>query len=146
MTDNPVPGITYRYFEGAYDSLAQLKGERPVKEGMLDNFSFSPRQREEQFAFVYSGYIKIPEQSVYAFYSESDDGSKVYIDDILVVNNDGLHSMQERTGTIALNIGFHKIRVEYFERTGSELIQRKHPFCKYSETIDPGGLALLSTQ
>ena len=35
-----------------------------------------------------------------------------------VVNNDGLHGMVERSGTIALEAGWHAIRVEFFERGG----------------------------
>jgi alpha-L-fucosidase len=119
-TINPLPGITYRYYEGAFDSLPDFKKLKPVKEGLLDRFAFTPRNQSDNFAFVWSGYIKVPETAVYCFYSESDDGSALYIDDLKVVDNDGLHSRQERSGVIALVNGFHKIRVEYFERTGSD--------------------------
>jgi alpha-L-fucosidase len=57
---------------------------------------------------------------VYEFYTESDDGSRLFIDDIPTVNNDGLHARKPASGVVALKKGFHKIRVEYFERTGSD--------------------------
>ena len=92
---------------------------KPAKQGLADYFTLESRNRPEYFAFVWSGYILVPQTAVYAFYTESDDGSALYIDDMKVVNNDGLHSRLERTGEIALKKGYHKIRVEYFNRTGT---------------------------
>jgi alpha-L-fucosidase len=117
-TTNPVQGITYRYYEGVWDSLPAFKKLTPVREGKLDNFSIVPRYSEDNFGFVYSGYVNVPATAVYEFYTGSDDGSALYIDDLKVVVNDGLHSLLEKSGVIALSKGFHKIRVEYFERTG----------------------------
>jgi hypothetical protein len=54
----------------------------------------------------------------WTFASESDDGSRVFIDGQLVVNNDGLHGMVDRAGQIALEWGFHRFRVEFFENFG----------------------------
>lgn len=119
VTD-PQPGLMYKYFEGAFDSVANFKNNTPVKEGIATNFSFAPRNQDENFAFTWSGYIKVPDNAVYELYTESDDGSRLYIDDKPVVNNDGLHSRESKSGVIALKKGFHKIRVEYFERTGSD--------------------------
>jgi alpha-L-fucosidase len=119
-TQNPVPGISYKYFEGAFDSLPDFKKLTLVKEGIADNFTFAPRKQVENFAFLWAGYIQVPDNAVYEFYTESDDGSGLWIDDLPVVNNDGLHSRESRSGVIALKKGFHKIRVEYFERTGSD--------------------------
>jgi alpha-L-fucosidase len=119
VTD-PQPGLAYQYFEGAFDSVAAFRNLKPVKEGVSENFTFTPRNQVENFAFIWSGYISVPDNAVYEFYTESDDGSKLFIDDKQVVNNDGLHARESRNGVIALKKGFHKIRVEYFERTGSD--------------------------
>lgn len=118
-TTNPQPGIGFKYFEGSCDSLPDFKKMKPVKQGLADYFTLDARNRPEYFSFVWSGYLLVPQTAVYAFYTESDDGSALYIDDMKVVNNDGLHSRLERTGEIALKKGFHKIRVEYFNRTGA---------------------------
>ena len=114
------PGIIFKYFEGEWDSIPDFSKLNPVKSGEINNFIFTPRNQDERFAFVYQGLILIPSTDAYAFYTESDDGSKLYIDDKLVVNNDGLHGLKEQEGAIALEKGSHKIRVEYFERTGSD--------------------------
>ena len=49
----------------------------------------------------------------------SDVGSKLYIDGKLVINNDGLHSVEERTGSATLKTGVHRIRVSYFQGPGN---------------------------
>jgi len=56
----------------------------------------------------------------YDFFTNSDEGSRLYIGNILVVDNDGLHPARERAGRIGLKAGLHTIRVEYFERTGAQ--------------------------
>jgi alpha-L-fucosidase len=114
------PGLFYRYYEGVWDSLPDFKTLKPVKEGTVPDFVFTPRNRDDNFCFEYTGYIRVPESGVYFFYTSSDDGSRLWIDDLQVVNNDGLHGMQEKQGDIPLEKGYHRITVGYFERTGSD--------------------------
>ena len=115
-----VPGIRYAYYEGAWDTLPHFSTLKPFKEGTLTGISFAPRVHEDQFGFVYQGYANIPADDVYTFFLSSDDGSRLWVGDSLVVDNDGLHSMLEKQGTIALSAGWHSIRIEYFERSGGD--------------------------
>ncbi len=64
------------------------------------------------------GKITIPADGAWTFYLDSDDGSDLTIDGTLVVNNDGLHGMQERSGTITLAAGQHDLTVRCFENYG----------------------------
>ena len=48
----------------------------------------------------------------------SNDGSKLFIDDKLVIDFDGLHGSSTKTGKIKLSKGMHKIKVEYFQAGG----------------------------
>ena len=59
--------------------------------------------------------IQIPEKGIYRFYTFSDDGSMLYIDGKLVVDNDGGHSARRAEGKIALEKGFHELHLLYFE-------------------------------
>jgi alpha-L-fucosidase len=118
--DNLQKGIHYSYFEGDWDRLPDFKNLAPVKKGALENFSFSPRKEVERFGFEYTGFIRVPATGVYAFFTSSDDGSRLYISDSLVVNNDGLHGMEEKRGVIAIAAGLHPIRVTFFEKTGGD--------------------------
>jgi alpha-L-fucosidase len=118
--EKPINGINFAYFEGDWDSLPNFKNLKPISEGTLSNYNFTPRKEVEHFGFEYNGCIKIPTDGVYMFYTSSDDGSRLYIGSELVVDNDGLHGMSEKSGIVALAKGFHPIRVTFFEKTGSD--------------------------
>ena len=61
------------------------------------------------------GDIEITTGGDYIFTTGSDDGSKLYINDIEVVDNDGLHGLREvDSAPVTLTPGHHKIRIEFF--------------------------------
>ena len=117
-TSNFKPGIAYKYYEpnGRID-MSSISGN-PMSYGVTGNFSIVQKKRTDKFAFEFDGYIKIEKASVYTFFTESDDGSKLFIDNEEVVNNDGDHGNQERSGKAALKKGFHKVKVLYFDSGG----------------------------
>ncbi|MCT4352280.1 RICIN domain-containing protein [Streptomyces sp. Je 1-79] len=49
-----------------------------------------------------------------------DDGSRLWIDDQLVIEHDGLHGAEPKDGTLALSAGLHSLRIEHFERDGGQ--------------------------
>jgi hypothetical protein len=57
---------------------------------------------------------------MYAFYTNSDDGSALWIDGKKLVDNDGLHGSKEIESDIGLMKGYHEIRIDYFNKTGSD--------------------------
>jgi hypothetical protein len=72
--------------------------------------------RLEWFAIDYNGRFWIQDPGQYRFYLMSDDGSKLYIDGKTVINSDGLHDASvERTGSVMLKTGVHRVRVSYFQ-------------------------------
>ena len=71
------------------------------------------------YSIRYSGYINISTTNTYTFYTNSDDGSKLYINGAEIVDNDGNHGTQERNGSIFLNAGSYPFTVLYFEDGGS---------------------------
>ena len=73
---------------------------------------------EEYVGRVYTGYINAPNDDVYDFGLTSDDGSRLWIDGKLVVDNDGLHSAAKKNGVAPLAKGKHAVRVEWFNKTG----------------------------
>ena len=108
-------GVGYTYYEGKFKSVDDIVSQKPLKEGVLTNFSIESAPVEDYFAFGFKSYIKIPERGVYRFYTNSDDGSKLYIDGQVVVDNDGSHSLKRVDGKVALEAGFHEIEVRYLE-------------------------------
>ena len=71
--------------------------------------------RFEWFAIDYTGNFWIERPGRYRFLLASDDGSKLYIDHKLVINNDGIHPIQSKDGTVKLKGGIHRIRISYFQ-------------------------------
>lgn len=72
-------------------------------------------KRNEWFAIDYTGRFWIADPGLYSFALLSDDGSKLYVDDQLVIDNDGQHPPLEKTGMADLAAGLHRMRVSYFQ-------------------------------
>jgi hypothetical protein len=113
-------GIRYKYVEGNWGSLPNFDSLNATASGVLANFSFKPSKISNGYGFEYKGYIKIPAEGIYTFYTASDDGSRLYIGDLLLVDNDGPHAIVEKEGRIALAAGYHSLRVTFFESAGGE--------------------------
>ena len=119
----PKPGVVFKYYEPAGKiDLTSICGT-PVESGVANIFSTEKKKKGERFAFDFSGYIKIDKDGMYSFFTDSDDGSKLFIDEEEVVNNDGDHGATEKTGKAALKKGFHKISVVYFDSGGGNSLK-----------------------
>ena len=79
---------------------------------------FANSNRSDNFGAVWTGWLWIPENGSYTLFIDSDDGSKLILDDTVVIVNDGLHGMVEKSATLPLGKGRHKLRVEFFEAGG----------------------------
>ena len=120
LAGKPEAGLQYRHVQGKWDRLPDFATLAATKEGIVTTFDISPRVEASNYAMEFSGFIRVPETGMYRFSTESDDGSKLYIDGSVVVDNDGLHGLQEVTGLIGLEQGYHRIRVGFLQRTGGE--------------------------
>lgn len=80
-----------------------------------------PEEVKGNIGLVLTGYFNAPADSIYTFALLSDDGSLLYIDNDLVVDNDGPHSPREVIGQKALAKGLHPIKVLYFDYNGGKL-------------------------
>ena len=120
VPSDKVAGLNYSYYEGIWSVLPEFADLTAVKTGTVSNFDLSVREQDSNFGVVFTGYIDVPTAGKYTFVTGSDDGSKLYIDGRQVVNNDGLHGLREREGTVTLTKGLHPITVSFFERLGRE--------------------------
>ncbi|MBS3734207.1 MAG: chitobiase/beta-hexosaminidase C-terminal domain-containing protein [Phycisphaerae bacterium] len=118
--DDAKPGLVYRAYEGGWSTLPDFDKLDPAVSGVTERFGLGAIERDSRFALVFNGYLKVATPGQYTFYTTSDDGSALYINDKRIVNNDGAHGMQERHGTVTLSEGPHLIRVEYFQGGGGK--------------------------
>jgi len=117
-------GLVYALQPGT-DMLPNFKRIRPIATIYTAALNVPPQDfmlgfpgignRFEWFAIDYTGNFWIARPGKYKFALNSDDGSKLYIDDKLVINNDGQHPPVSKKGSAKLIAGAHSIRVSYFQ-------------------------------
>ncbi|MCK4560399.1 MAG: chitobiase/beta-hexosaminidase C-terminal domain-containing protein [Calditrichia bacterium] len=116
-------GISYEYSELEEKELEKLPDFESLSAKSTGNaklINLEIIERDEYFALQFNGYVKIPADGIYTFYSSSDDGTKLFIHNELVVDNDYTHGMTEKSGDIALNKGLHPIKLNFFQGYGGK--------------------------
>ncbi|KNC81364.1 hypothetical protein, variant [Sphaeroforma arctica JP610] len=129
-------GCEYKYYSTTLDSLPVSFSELDltssgvipgidlpllVSRGVLQSNEDSSEGAFADFALVFTGALEITTAGLYNFYTASNDGSKLYLNDELIVDNDGKHYVVEKQGNIELCTGFHAFRLEYFHTCGKLL-------------------------
>lgn len=139
-------GVAFEYYEGLWDNLPDFSSLTPVSSGTTDQFDVSPRQRDDEFGLRFVAYANISETEAgtFTFYTTSDDGSRLLVDGQVVVDNDGQHASQERSGTIDLTSGWHKLSVEYFEAGGDQSLSVSWASPAFSRQTIPSSRLFLS--
>jgi len=99
--------------------------------GITDRFEF--------FGIIYKGVFEITEPGEYTWRLNSDDGSILWIDNQLVINNDGVHGEESVEGTLQLKKGLHQIKVWYYQGPATEIALQfyvKRPNAEQEEIFD----------
>ncbi len=124
VAPSPGNGVNFEYYEvGKLKTLPDFDKLTPSRTGTTSTFSIAQAgHRSNRFAFRFRSTIWIPEDGSWTFYTSSDDGSRLFIDGKLLVNNDGLHGVKEKRGTRKLSKGYHTIEVTMFEASGGEVL------------------------
>lgn len=118
-------GLNYEYYTytGTWQSMPNLSTLTPVLEGNVPNVTLAPATQQNNYAFSYDGKINIRQAGTYTFYISSDDGSKLYINDSLLVNNDGLHGTVEKSANYTFQqAGMYSFHVDYYQGGGSAVL------------------------
>jgi hypothetical protein len=107
----------------------------------IDSFSSSPDfQSEEYYSWKWTGYFKPSSSELYTFYTSSDDASYLFINDVLVVNNGGLHGNGEASGAISLVANtYYPITVLFGEMSGGDIMTVSFSTNTISRTTDGNG-------
>jgi hexosaminidase len=114
--DGKQPGVKYELVAGSFTGTGQLDGARVLDTGVVKTFNTSAfKKANRTFGVTYEGYFNVDADGKYIFSTQSDDGSVVLIDDQMVVDNDGKHSLFEQPGEVLLQKGMHKFTLKYFD-------------------------------
>lgn len=130
-----INGIAYKHYTytGTWNNLPDFNSLTPVTTGVMANIALTPRVQNDNFAFLWEGYIIIPTSGTYYFRTNSDDGSRLWLGSLNgssspysfsgtpTVNNDGLHGGQDRTSSaMSLAAGVYPIAIAFYEQSGGE--------------------------
>lgn len=122
------PGVTLRSFQmpPALGDFCTLKsGTTPNVDKLTPTINYVTEGDfglSDDFLSIVTANLTIATAGDHVFRLTSDDGSKLTIDDALVVDHGGLHGNTSKEGTVSLTAGVHALRVDYFEAgNGQEL-------------------------
>ena len=120
------PGLLAEYYQTAEgnDSFPGFPTDKPPDLKRVDkNINFDSTQDDwpgtkfKDFFYIrWTGKIRIPADGKYTFSLESDDGSRLFLDGKQVVDNGGVHAMEETSGSVQLTAGDHALKAEFFEK------------------------------
>jgi hypothetical protein len=121
--ENLKPGLKYSYYEGIWDSIPDFSLLTPKKTGVTNNIDFNFALRRDSFAVQFEGYLHFTKKDLYDLWITSDDGSQVYLNNQLLLNNNGVHSSDKPVvKLVPLKPGYYPFKIVYFEKTGNEEI------------------------
>ena len=113
----------YEYFSGWFEHLPDFKAlGKPDRTGTVPSVTLEPSFDAQGFAVRYVGLFEVPKTGVTRITARADDGVRVFVDDEIVVDDDGVHAARDVPGEIALAGGVHQMRVEYFQGTGGKAL------------------------
>jgi len=74
----------------------------------------------ETYAVRYETTLTVTSGGSYTFTTSSDDGSKLFIDGVEIVDNDGLHGVVTQSGSTTLTPGDYTVVIIFFENGGGD--------------------------
>lgn len=117
------PGLRRRVFDNP-----RFEGN-PVRTGVQStplDFRYDylqDRPFPSPVSMEFDGWLRADKDGIYAFYLESDDGSALWLDGTLIVDNGGMHEVREKTGKADLARGWHAIRITYADQGGGAILK-----------------------
>ena len=112
------PNVKYSLYYGNWNALPKFSDLKAIAVGESSGFDLSVANRGNDFGIRFVSYLRIMKSGEYRFWLASDDGSKLIVDDEVVVDCDGIHPHERRNGQKTLTAGFHRVVVEYFDAGG----------------------------
>ncbi|MGI8922669.1 MAG: alpha-L-fucosidase [Fimbriimonadales bacterium] len=125
-------GIEVGIFEGQWTTVLDFANQKPSTEMVAATFALPESLVRDDVGAKFTGYLRVPADDIYRFALSSDDGAQLWIDGNLVIDNDGLHSIVEKSGAAPLARGDHSIRVDWFNATGGAQLG-----LKWSRSAEP---------
>ena len=114
----------------SFTSVRDIRRSKPVKTVCLAQLDVTPRKFtagfpgldvSEWFALDIRFTVNVPEDGTWELMLLSDDGAILTVDDVEVINNDGIHAPEPVMATVKLAKGLRSFRVRYFQGPAPDL-------------------------
>ncbi len=130
-------GVNYTYYEGPEkDCCASILVPKNKKgEGKMEAIDITKAPAEDHFGYVFDTYFLSEDTLPYFFLLTSDDGAQFYIDDKLIIDNDGSHGERTKKSFVSLAKGYHHFVVKYYDNYAGQSLNIKYA-SKGSEVLD----------
>ncbi len=115
--------VKFRFYRDTWDKLPDFDMVLHEDEGQLTDgfFDISPATRNDSFGFVFTSNLRVPSSGDYIFQLDTDDGSRILLDDEEIVRYDGIHGLGTvKEAVTTLEAGFSPITLEFFQRSGAK--------------------------
>lgn len=107
-------GLSYKYFEDTYNWIPDFEDMQGTSKGTTTDIDLSVRERNFDFGLYFEGYIMVPVDGEYTFYTQSQAPVHLMIHDIHVINNDWNFTVGELSQSLHLKAGLHPIKLFYW--------------------------------
>src|SRR2546428_6142696 len=109
----------------AIDDFPNVSGKKPsfrridamidFKDSKDNNGKLGDTDLKDHFYVRWTGVLRVPADGEYALFTESDDGSRLWVDGKLVVDNGGVHGIERAGAPIPLKAGDHDLKMDFFQ-------------------------------
>jgi hypothetical protein len=109
-------GVDYMHYKGSWSLLPDFTALVADTAGTADSLSVTALPQGSQgFGALLSGYLTVPIDGDYTLYLTSSDGSALYLNDSLILSNNGVHATPAQDSVkVPLKQGAYLIGVKYF--------------------------------
>jgi len=100
-----------------------------------------PTLPKNNFSVEWNGYFLAPETGSFTFFTKSDDGVRLFIDEKIIIENWTNHGKTVDSGTISLEKGtYYPLKLQYYDNEGSSIIQLSFKTPNIKKTIIPADM------
>nr|WP_299069804.1 family 16 glycoside hydrolase [uncultured Allomuricauda sp.] len=121
--------VKYNYYEveTPVNQMPNFDSIQVIESGNIDVMDVDKlSKRRNGVAFQFISDLNVPKAGDYLFHQYSDDGSKLYIDGELIVDNGGSHRFESKRGLVNLSEGAHKLQIDYFNNNSGKGMQLQY--------------------
>lgn len=148
-----VAGVSYEYFinntSNNWQQLPNLSQLTVNETGVVDNIKIPAIALDHQensinYIIRLSTQINIEDADKYTFFLKSKNGSKLWVNNTLLIDNDGLHDTQEKQASIFLSEGTHTLTLVYFNHDDNGLLELHYQGAGFDKKNIPNNLLVQS--